>query len=135
MKFLDNNHWDTQYALSLKLYEMSAKLSCITGDTTVLHSCLIETISRVKSFEDSLTASSLLIKLLASQSKYKDATENCLSILSTLGEELPQDVSLAMVISELSVLQTTLKDITVEQVKALPRMIDKVGHSFLFVFL
>lgn len=104
---------------------MLASTSCITGDIDTLYSSLNDLNANVKSFEDSLTSSSLLAKLLTSQSKYKDAMDNCLSILSTLGEEFPQDVTLPMVLNELSVVQTTLANITVDQVKRLPRMVDK----------
>mmetsp|Transcript_12564 Transcript_12564/g.27248 ORF Transcript_12564/g.27248 Transcript_12564/m.27248 type:complete len:1558 (+) Transcript_12564:111-4784(+) len=125
MKMLGSNHWEDQYTLSLKLYEMSASISCIKGDIGAMASCLNETIANAKSFEDSLTSSSLLAKLLASSSKCGEAMGNCLLILSTLGEDFPQDVTLPMVLNELSVIQTTLANITVEQVKLIPRMTEK----------
>ena len=122
---LDANHWQQQYSLSLDLYEMSASVSCINGDTADMQQCLNEIICYVKSFEDSLTASGLLTKLLAASSKYSEAIENCLSVLSTLGEDFPQDDDLSFVLNELSVIQATLVDITVEKVKILPKMMDK----------
>ena len=90
-----------------------------------MSTCLHEIIANVKSFEDSLTSSSLLAKLLASSSKYKEAMGNCLSVLSNLGEEISPDVSFPVVQNELAVIQTTLATITLEQVKRLPPMTDQ----------
>ena len=119
---LDTNRWVEQYSLTLCLYEMSASVSGFNGDVGALTVCLNEIIINVKSFEDSLTASSLLAKLLAASGKYDEAMRNCLSILSALGEEFPQDIDLSIVLNELSVIQTTLANITVDQVKLLPPM-------------
>jgi len=124
MKLLGPQHWENQYVLSLKLYEMSASISCINGDTGNMSMSLNEIIANVKSFEDSLTSSILLAKLLAASSKFGEAMRNCLSVLSILGEEIPQDVTLQMVWDELSVIQTTLANISVEKVKLLPPMTD-----------
>ena len=125
MKMLDSNHWESQYHLSMKLYDLSAKLYCFKGDSNALHNCLMEIIANVKSFEDSLSSSLLLSKHLASQSKLKDAMDNCFSVLSALGEEFPQDVSLSMVINELSVIQATLANISIQNIKILAPMVDK----------
>mmetsp|Transcript_37833 Transcript_37833/g.66339 ORF Transcript_37833/g.66339 Transcript_37833/m.66339 type:complete len:448 (+) Transcript_37833:2-1345(+) len=119
---LDTNRWVEQYSLTLCLYEMSASVSGFNGDVGALTVCLNEIIINVKSFEDSLTASSLLAKLLAASGKYDEAMRNCLSILSALGEEFPQDIDISIVLNELSVIQTTLANITVDQVKLLPPM-------------
>ena len=103
---------------------MSASVSCIFGDVDTMSSCLTDVVANVKSFEDSLTSSILLAKLLAASSKFDEAVNNVLTVLSNLGEDFPKDIDMTLVLSELSVLQTTLANITVEQVKLLPRMMD-----------
>lgn len=122
---LDDNHWEEQYSLSLQLHEMSASISCTQGDTDSMASCLHKVIANVKSFEDSLTSSSLLAKMLAASSKYAEATDNCLAILSALGEEFPKDINLPTALSELTVIRSTLSNIDVDMVLGLPRMTDK----------
>lgn len=125
IRLLDTQHWETQYSLSLDLFELSSSVSCIIGDISAMSNRLNEIVANVKTFEDSLNASSLLAKLLASSSKYEEAITNCLSVLSALGEDISVDVSIPLVTSELSVLSTTLRNITVEQVKMLPPMTDR----------
>ena len=93
MQYLHEDHWDSQYSLSLKLYELSASVSCSRGDRETMSRHLNAIAVNVKQFEDSLYASSLFAKLLASQTKYDKAMENCILILSNLGEEISQDVS------------------------------------------
>ena len=126
MNLLGADRWTEQYSLCLDLYEMSASVSCFKGDINTMSRCLHETIANVKCFEDGLTSSTLLAKLLAASSKYDEAVNNCLSILSTLGEEFPQDISLPIVLNELSTIQTTLANITVDQMKLLVSILDVV---------
>ena len=122
---LADDHWESQYKMSLDLYEMSASISCMPGDISTMSSNLNEIMAHAKSFEDSLASKALLSKLLASSSKYDEAMATCLEVLVTLGEELPKDITLPIVLSELSVIQTTLTNISVESVKMLPLMTDK----------
>ena len=104
---------------------MSASLSCMHGDIGAMAVSLNEIKDNVRSFEDSLTSSSLLAKLHAASYKYGEAMSHCLSVISLLGEEFPKNVTHAMVLNELSTMKTTLANITFEQVKLLPRMTDK----------
>ena len=125
IQLLETQHWETQYSLSLDLFEMSASVSCMHGDITKMSTCLDEISSHARTFYDSLKASSLLVKLLASSSKFEEARSNCLMILSNLGEVFPSEVSLPRVLNELSTIQVSLKNITHDQMKLLPRMTDR----------
>jgi len=125
MQLLETQHWETQYSLSLDLYEMSASVSCMLGDITKMSTCLGEISSHARTFADSLKASSLLAKLLASSSKFEEARSNCLIILSNLGEAFPSDVGFPLVLNELSLIETLLRNITRNQIKQLPPMTDR----------
>ena len=125
MQLLETQHWETQYSLSLDLFEMSASVSFMHGDITKMSTCLGEISSHARTFDDSLKASSLLVKLLASSSKFEEARSNCLIILSNFGEVFPSEVSLLHVINELPYMQTSLRNITHDQIKLLPQMADR----------
>ena len=84
--------------------------------------CLNEILSHAKIFDDTLNASYMLAKLLASSSKHDEAVVNCLAILSNLGEDFPQQVELPIILNKLSTIQPLLRDLTVERVKLLPPM-------------
>ncbi|KAL9184820.1 hypothetical protein ACHAXT_002597 [Thalassiosira profunda] len=125
MTLLEPNHWETQYALSLSLFEMSASVSCTTGDTTTMHSHLQEVLAHVLTFEDSLKGASLLVKLLASRSQFDDARFNCFDILKHLGETFPREINASTVQNELPAIRSMLTTVSYEQMKALPQMTDR----------
>jgi len=81
-------------------------------------------LSHAKTFDDSLKASSLLIKLLVSSSKFEEARTNCLMMLSNLEETFPSDGSLPSILFELAEIQATLQNITTSQIQLLPQMTD-----------
>ncbi|KAL9184818.1 hypothetical protein ACHAXT_002595 [Thalassiosira profunda] len=122
---LEPNHWETQYALSLSLFEMSASVSCITGHTTTMHSRLQQVLAHVLTFEDSLKGASLLVKLLASNSQFDDARFNCFDILKHLGETFPPEINASTVQNELPAIRSMLTNVSYEQMKALPQMTDR----------
>lgn len=132
LSLLADGHWEHQYDLSLQLYQLSASISCMCGDKGTMKTSLYQVIHHIKSFEDSLEPSLLLAKLLVSQSKFKEAIFNMLDVLKNLGEEFPDEVSLKSggalmhleLQNELSIIQKSLANITVDQVKILPRMTD-----------
>jgi len=126
IKLLDPQHWEVQYKLSLDLYEMSASVSCMRGDIVTMSTCLDEIVSHAKTFDDNLKASELLVQLLVSQSKFNDATTNCLAILKEFEEVFPSDLSLDLVRSELSKTKILLQNVTnLDQIKLLPRMTNR----------
>jgi len=127
IKLLEIDHWETQYSLSLELFEMSASISCMHGDIDKMSSCLDNILSHAKEFNDTLKASSLLVKLLAASTKFEEAISNCLVILENLGEHFANDVSPSEAARELSVVTETLlnNNVTCEQFKLLPLMTDK----------
>ena len=111
--------------MSLDLYEMSASVDCMLGDIGTMPDTLGEITANVKSFEDSLTASGLLAKLLAASSNYDDAITVCLSVLSNLGETFPESIRRIIVLDELLAMRTILYKVdSIEKVKLLPDMTD-----------
>jgi len=121
---LEPGHWEAQYSLSLELYETSSSVSLVFGDTSKISNYLDSILTHSKSFEDSLNASMMLVRLLFSLSKYNEAKSNCLGILEKLGETFPQEPNLAVVLTQLSRIQPLLLGLTVDQIKSLPSMTD-----------
>ena len=95
-----------------------------TGDTEKMSDCLDEILLHAKTFEDTLEASVLLAKLLASSTSYDEALKNCLDIVAKLGESFPEQISLPIVLNELHSIESTLKELSIEQIKSLPQMKD-----------
>ena len=87
-----------------------------------MHSHLQQVLAHVLTFEDSLKAASLLVKLLASNSQFDDARFNCFDILKHLGETFPQEINASTVQNELPAIRSMLTNVSYEQMKALPQM-------------
>ncbi|KAL9184861.1 hypothetical protein ACHAXT_002638 [Thalassiosira profunda] len=126
---LEANHWETHYALSLDLFNMSASLCWMQADTATMAERLDDVIKHSKTFDDSLPASCLLVKLLASTSDFDAARKNCVLILSKLGVNIPPEVTLPLVQSELKEMDDTLRSITYDQIKALPPMTNETKRN------
>ena len=126
MALLADDHWESQYQMSLVLYKMSASVCFMCGDTITLSSCLDAIMTHAKLFEDSLSSSGLFSKLLAASSKYSEAMDNCLSVLSVLGEDFPENIETSTVETELVKMKTNLEGInSFEKVKLFPLMANK----------
>ena len=126
MKLLGNKCWQSQYSLSLELYEMAATTSCMQGDTTHLSNCLDQLFSHAKNFNDKLQSNFLLVKLLTSSSRFEEAQSNCLQILKELDNEIfPPEASLPLVLDDLCTIQLDLRDISYNKFALLPRMTDQ----------
>ena len=122
---LNAGHWQTQYSLSLQLFEMSASVSWAQGELPKMAQPLAEILSNATEFDDTLVASSLAVKMLTASSKYDKAMEKCCRVLEKLGEALPSEYDVSFVLSELSLLSKSLQNMTATQMKQLPPMSDK----------
>lgn len=125
IQLLDADHWHTQYQLSLHLFEMSASVSWAQGKLPEVAYILAEILSNAKGFDDTLTASSLSVKLLMASSKFDEAEKKCLRVLEKLGEEFPEEYDIPFVVGELASMDELLRNITVTQMKQLPPMTDR----------
>jgi len=125
IKLLEAQNWENQYSLSLDIFEMSAEVFAGKGNIACMASCLEEILSHVRVFGDSLKALSLLVKIFASSSKFEEARSTCLMVLRHLGEEFPCEINPLVFQNELSLMQNTLRNVTSNQIKLLPRMRDK----------
>ncbi|KAL3799122.1 hypothetical protein HJC23_002250 [Cyclotella cryptica] len=93
MTFLRRNHWREHYELSLELHELAAKCSLVIGDIISLTIISDKVVKHARCFEDKLNTLYITMSSLAYASKIAESVENCLSILSELGEGLPRTIS------------------------------------------
>ena len=125
IELLDAGHWQTQYSLSLDLFEMSASVSWAQGELSKMERPLAEILSNAKEFGDTLIASSLSVQRFTALSMNDEAMKKCFRVLEELGEALPAEYDVPFVLSELSSLNESLQTVTAAQMKQLPLMADK----------
>ena len=87
--FLRKGHWKDHYDLSLRLFETASRCCLVTGDVVTLK-ILSEQIERyAKTFSDKLNSKYNNVVALAFSSKLPESCSSAISVLSELGEELP----------------------------------------------
>lgn len=124
LRLLDVNHWQNQYRLSLELFEMKALVSSAHGDVVTSMTSLNAVLANARSFGDTLNASAMLSKNLASLSKHDEAITTILSILSKLDVHFPPRADHSSVLSELASTLPLMQGLTFESAMELPKMSD-----------
>lgn len=129
ISLLNEDHWTSQYTLSLELYELSIAVGFAGGDidTSEVLSRLKQILSNATSYEDTLNASAFLAKLLASSGQYTEAIEQCVNVLANhLGETFPTDIQPSDTLELLDSTLLQVQGMTNEQFAMLPQMTDTV---------
>jgi len=125
ISMLNEEHWTTQYKLSLELYQRSVVVSFMDANMENVSARLNEILSHATSFEDTLQARALLSKQLASMGQYTEAISHCRGVLNDLGEKFGEEANVSNALQELDNTRTLLKDMTKEQFTILSSMTDE----------
>lgn len=128
-----HNPWERQYSLCLELFEMLNVVNFMDGKVDTMSIRIDSILHNARSFEDTLKTRSLRAKFMASQGQYAVAIAESLEVLLKFGVELPQDVNLSQLRSEVSVIQALLKDTSKETILNLPPMHDDKLNTMKFV--
>ena len=132
-QLLPDNHWLSNYSLSLQAYMATAKASYSTGDTDKSQTALNIILKEATCIEDKLDAYYLFVNLLHSQERGEEAYTICQNVLTQLGEKIPENVtpeeSKAMVQETVSL----VKDLSEERLRAMKEM-DESAQAVLKFF-
>ena len=134
-QLLPDNHWLSNYSLSLRAYMATAKASYSTGDTDKSQAALNVILKEATCIEDKLDAYYLFVNLLHSQERGEEAYTICQNVLTQLGEKIPDYVSpedsKAMVQKTIALLH----DFSEEKLLAMKEMDQTVQVVFKFYVL
>ena len=93
LQLLPNEHWQSNYALSLCTYMALAKAAYSTGNVEKSEATLKRIFKEATSLEEKLDAYYLYINLLHSQERGEEAHLTCQYVLEQLGEKIPEFVT------------------------------------------
>jgi predicted ATPase len=122
MLFLPVNHWESQYSLSLELFNLAAKCAVATTNTSSLQNLSGEVARHAKCFDDKLEISFCVMSDLVSRSKISAALGHGLDTLKHLGEPMPVCLS-----HEISYTNTLIQGKTEEDFMNYMLMTDKTN--------
>ena len=123
--FLQGDHWNDQYELSLSLYESAATANYSAGrhDQVAIQTNII--FSMAKSFEDKFKSYCLYINVLAIGNTDK-AMDQIYHLLKSLGEDInPNTINAAMAMVDFSSLEQMLSGSRKDVLLQLPPMTDR----------
>jgi len=93
LQLLPDNHWESNYSLSLQAHMAIAKASYSIGDTDKAQAMLELIFKHATCMKDTLDAYYLFVNLLHSQERGEEAYTICQIVLTQLGEKIPDYVS------------------------------------------
>ena len=94
ISFLRKRHWQEHYDLSYQLFESASDCALVIGDIQSLQLLSAQILKYAKSYEEKLPPLYNIVSALAYDTQLiPESINNCLSVLSELGQELPESMS------------------------------------------
>jgi len=122
IKLLTDNSWETQYELTLSLYETAAQAAYISGDFEQAEQLIDIVLANAKTLLEQVTVYEIKIQVYGAQNKTKNAVETALIYLKDLGIYLPENPSESDVGQAIGEISATLGNRGVEELIDLPQM-------------
>ena len=107
---LQDDCWETQYKLSLKLHDAALEALFATGDFTTLSMLTSKVLANARNFDDKLNCYHNLVRYLASSRQSEKGISTCISVLEQLGETegVPMGLGISMGLNLCNFLGETL---------------------------
>jgi len=121
---LTNSNWESEYDLTLALYESAADAAYLIGDFSQQEQLVEIVLNNAKSLLDKLTAYEIKIVSYFAQSQCLEAVKVKLSVLNLLGIHFPENPSSSDVQLALAETQSNLGNKSIEDLVNLPEMTD-----------
>ncbi|MDM8557213.1 AAA family ATPase [Candidatus Parabeggiatoa sp. HSG14] len=121
---LTENSWESEYDLTLALYESAADAAYLIGDFSRQEQLVEIVLNNAKSLSDKLNAYEIRIVSYFAQSQCLEAIKVKLSVLNRLGINFPEDPNSSDVDLALAETQSNLADKSIEDLANLPEMTD-----------
>ncbi|MCF4967265.1 trifunctional serine/threonine-protein kinase/ATP-binding protein/sensor histidine kinase [Nostoc sp. CMAA1605] len=124
IQLLPNQRWDTDYHLTLALYETATETSYLAGDFEQMEALAQVVLSNAKTKIDQLKIYDVKIRNYSSQGKALEAIEMALDFCQVLGVKFPENPSQLDVQKEIQKIYSNLAHRCIEDLIDLPEMQD-----------
>jgi len=123
--FLNQNHWENQYALSNELYGAAAEAACEINDPQLVMTFSDQLLSNSKSLEDRLNAMYIVVKSFRRAMLFQESKKFASNMLELLGEELPRPMGDSQLISDIRTMHGVISELSDDSFLNLKRAHDK----------
>ncbi|KAL7539299.1 hypothetical protein ACHAXR_009167 [Thalassiosira sp. AJA248-18] len=121
---LADDCWECNYKPSMILHQAASEALFVAGDFELLKKVIDETVYHANCLDDKLQAYYCLVRFLHTSSNTQEAMEKTLSILSELGESLPEATP-DLIYRRLESTKAILNNLTKQDILKGPRLSDK----------
>ena len=138
IKLLHEDSWERDYDLTLKLYDAASEALYVIGDFKALATIIEKPLLRARCFEDKLNTYHNLVRFLAASGRLKEGIRKCIRVLYQLGEIIPEHIDNGVYMEEVQSVKQVMRNVTEEDVLALPVMTDErklVRHIVCFLWI
>jgi len=122
VSLLDDDSWDSEYDLSLGIYDAVCEALCVIGDHEKLSSIIQEPLRKARCCDDKLNSYHTLVRHLKATGDVRGVIEKCKNVLSELGDHFTDQVDEALFREESRRVEQLLKDKSEEELTSLPKM-------------
>jgi predicted ATPase/signal transduction histidine kinase/tRNA A-37 threonylcarbamoyl transferase component Bud32 len=122
IQLLAKDSWETEYNLTLSLYEKAAESAYLIGEFDQMEWAIEIVLQNAQFLLDQVSVYEIQIKALGAQNKSLEAVEMGLSLLKSLGIELPESPNQADAQKALADIQAKLDRRSIEDLLNLPEM-------------
>ena len=124
LELLPDESWDSQYELTLVLYQSITEVLCLSGDFERMESYATVVLQQAKTLLEQIPIYNVKIQAYMAQAQHKNALQIALTILQSIGVELPQQVNQTDIEYELEQTKRLLADKPTTNLLKLPKMTD-----------
>ncbi len=100
ISLLNEHSWVSHYDLTMKLYDSALEAYYATGQFSAFELTAKQPFLYAKCFEDKLNSYIYYIRYLTAVGRGDEALATCLTVLETLGEDIPSDCSISTLTDE-----------------------------------
>jgi predicted ATPase/signal transduction histidine kinase/tRNA A-37 threonylcarbamoyl transferase component Bud32 len=122
---LDDNCWQNQYSLTLKIYTEAAEASYLTGNFEMMDELATEVLKNSRSLLDRIRVNEIIIQSLMSRARLREAVTNAIDILKQLGVNIPDKPERIKVFFSILRMRLILSRYSLEDLNSLPEMKDE----------
>ncbi|MEH2045848.1 ATP-binding sensor histidine kinase [Nostoc sp.] len=125
LELLPHESWYSQYELTLLLYQSITEVLCLSGNFERMESYATVVIQQAKTLLEQIPIYNVKIQAYMAQAQHKNALQIALTVLQSIGVELPQQVNQTDIECELEQTKRFLADKPAIDLLELPKMTDE----------
>lgn len=134
ISFLNTSHWDTQYTLSVDLFDAAAESACVINNREAVVSYTGILVANARSYDDKLNCLYTAAKALRHAELLQESMESTFSIFLEMGEKLPCRMGDSKLSADMNAMDEILVNMTDDSICNMTNTNDKRMDTLLSLY-